>query len=135
MQSEAYLLGYGLVIAIAGILLGGTGALIFTVLALTVGGLMIYEQTNQAIDFGFTSSPLTTWIVSLVLFPVGAILQNLAARTIRSSLARAYASEEKYRLISKVSSDYTFSTELDLEGHMHLNWVAGAFEVNDRILL
>ncbi len=128
VQSEAYLLGYGLVIAIAGILLGGTGALIFTVLALTVGGLMIYEQTNQAIDSGFTSSPLTTWIVSLVLFPVGAILQNLAARTIRSSLARAYASEEKYRLISKVSSDYTFSTELDLEGHMHLNWVAGAFK-------
>jgi len=37
-------------------------------------------------------------------------------------------SEERYRLISQVSSDYTFSTALDSEGKMYLNWVAGAFE-------
>jgi len=37
-------------------------------------------------------------------------------------------SEERYRLISEVSSDYTFSTAMDAEGNMYLNWVAGAFE-------
>jgi len=37
-------------------------------------------------------------------------------------------SEERYRLISRVSSDYTFSTVLDAKGNMQLNWVAGAFE-------
>ncbi|HSD65535.1 MAG TPA: ATP-binding protein [Vicinamibacteria bacterium] len=37
-------------------------------------------------------------------------------------------SEERYRLISEVISDYTFSTKLDGEGRLFLNWVAGAFE-------
>ena len=36
--------------------------------------------------------------------------------------------EERYRLISQVSSDYTFSTALDADGNMYLNWVAGAFK-------
>jgi len=38
------------------------------------------------------------------------------------------ASEERYRLISEVISDYTFSTKLDSQGRLYLNWVAGAFE-------
>ncbi len=38
------------------------------------------------------------------------------------------ASEDRYRLISEVMSDYTFSTKLDGEGKLFLNWVAGAFE-------
>ena len=37
-------------------------------------------------------------------------------------------SEERYRLISEVMSDYTFSTKLNAEGKLALNWVAGAFE-------
>jgi PAS domain S-box-containing protein len=38
------------------------------------------------------------------------------------------ASEERYRLISEVSSDYTFSNRLREDGRFHLEWVAGAFE-------
>ena len=128
VQGVAYLLGYGLVIAIAGILIGGTGALIFTFLSLTAGGLMVYEQAQGVINSSIESSPYTTWIVSFVLFPVGAVLQHLAARKVRNALERAHASEERYRLISSVSSDYTFSTELDSAGNMRLNWVAGALE-------
>ena len=37
-------------------------------------------------------------------------------------------SEERYRLISSVISDYIFSIILDEKGELHLNWVAGAFE-------
>jgi two-component system cell cycle sensor histidine kinase/response regulator CckA len=36
--------------------------------------------------------------------------------------------EERYRLISTVASDYMFSTRLDADGKLVLNWVAGAFE-------
>lgn len=43
--------------------------------------------------------------------------------------AQLRASEEKYRLISRMSSDYTFASELDAQGSMQLSWVAGAFEV------
>jgi chemotaxis family two-component system sensor kinase Cph1 len=47
----------------------------------------------------------------------------------RGEAERALASsEERYRLISEVISDYTFSTKLDSEGRLFLNWVAGAFE-------
>lgn len=128
VQSEAYLLGYGLVIAIAGLLLGQTGALMITVLSLTSGAVMVYEHSTGIIRNTPPSAPLTTWLVSLVLFPVGPILQQLAARTVRISVERARASEERYRLISIASSDYTFSTELNPEGRMKLNWVAGAFD-------
>ncbi len=127
VQGESYLLGYGLVIAVAGILLGGIGAAVFTVLSLAAGALMVYKE---ALGLGtpILDPPLTTWVVSLVLFPVGAVLQYLSYIALRNALIRARASEERYRLISRVTSDYTFSTELDPQGKMHLNWVAGAFE-------
>ena len=37
-------------------------------------------------------------------------------------------SEERYRLVSSVISDYTFSSMLDEHGQLRLNWVTGAFE-------
>ena len=129
VQGEAYLLGYSLVIAIAGFLLGGVGALVFTALSLLSGALMVYAQAEGWFGISLHRDPaLTTWIVSLVLFPVGALLQYLSSGALQQALARARASEEKYRLISSVSADYTFSTELDAMGDMHLDWVAGAFE-------
>lgn len=38
------------------------------------------------------------------------------------------ASEERYRLISGVMSDYTFSSVVEADGRVRQNWVAGAFE-------
>ena len=128
VHGEAYLLGYGLAIGVAGILLGGTGVSVFTVLSLAAGGLMVYNQSLGTANSSFLSSPLTTWVVSLLLFPVGALLQHLSARTTRIALSRAQASEEKYRLISQVSSDYIFATEVHKDGSATLSWVAGAFE-------
>ena len=46
----------------------------------------------------------------------------------QNTLERARASEEKYRLISRVSTDYVFSSEIHKDGSGSLNWVAGAFE-------
>ena len=128
VHAEAYLLGYALVIAIAGILLGRAGAVVFAFLSLSAGGVMAYGQTTGLIHSSFENPPLTTWVVSLLLFPISVVLQHLASRTVRSSLAYARASEERYRLISRVTSDYTFSTKLGPGGSMQLNWVAGAFE-------
>ncbi|MEW5938417.1 MAG: ATP-binding protein [Chloroflexota bacterium] len=128
VQTEAYLLGYGLVIVIAGVLLGGWGAFLFTALSLAAGGVMVVGESRGWIGPAVDASPLTTWITSAVLFPVGATLQYLASRTVKNALERARFSEERYRLISNVSADYVFSTELDEEGNMQLDWVAGAFE-------
>ena len=38
-------------------------------------------------------------------------------------------SEERYRIVSSVISDYTFSSMLDEHGQLRLNWVTGAFEI------
>jgi PAS domain S-box-containing protein len=67
-------------------------------------------------------------VISLVIFPMGALLQHLSSRTVKLALGRAHLSEEKYRLISKVSSDYTFESRVDKDGNATLVWVGGAFE-------
>ena len=128
VQSEAYLLGYGLVIAIAGILLGGRGAAAFTTLSIVSGGVMVFGLEKNSFEFGYNSTTFSTWVISAILFPVGATLQNLASRALQQALKRARMSEERYRLISRVSSDYTFSSREDENGVMQLEWVAGAFE-------
>jgi PAS domain S-box-containing protein len=128
VSGEAYLLGYSLVIGLAGMLLGARGASMFTGLSLAAGALMVYGQTNGLLVSRFEGSLLTTWIISLLLFPVGAMLQHLGSRITRESLARARTSEARYRLISQLSSNYTFSTEVDEQGNLRLNWVAGALE-------
>jgi PAS domain S-box-containing protein len=55
-----------------------------------------------------------------------ALHSEIAERKLAEAALRA--SEERYRLISTVSSDYMFSTQLGPDGELHLNWVAGAFE-------
>ncbi|GAB4485512.1 MAG: hypothetical protein OHK0010_04380 [Anaerolineales bacterium] len=49
--------------------------------------------------------------------------QRIAERT-----AQLAESEERYRLISTVSSDYMFSSRINADGSVVLDWVAGAFE-------
>lgn len=128
IKSEAYLLGYTLTIAIAGFLLGGKEASVITFLSLAAGGAMAFAESRGWLVPKYVSAPITAWFVSAILFPVGAILQYLSSRTIRSALERARQSEEKYKLISKVSTDYTFESVVDREGNAKAIWVGGAFE-------
>ncbi len=128
VRSETYLMGYPLVIIITGILLGERAAFGITTLSLLTGGGMVYAETQGYLTVGLTGSPIATWTVSLVAFPLSAVLQYLSARTVRNTLKMARASEERYRIISKVSTDYTFETSIDPQGNNSLIWVAGAFE-------
>jgi PAS domain S-box-containing protein len=128
VQGESYLLGYPLVIVIAGILLGGRAALVVTFVSLASGLLMIDAEQGGLIINENARPPLLTWVISLVIFPMGALLQHLSSRTVKLALGRAHLSEEKYRLISKVSSDYTFESRVDKDGNATLVWVGGAFE-------
>ena len=124
----AYMLGNALMITIAGILLGGRGALAMTALVILEGGALVYAEQRGWTPPDILDAALPTWIASIVLFTIVASLQNLAAREVRSALERARISEERYRLISEVSSDYTFSTEFDAQGNRSSFWAGGAFE-------
>ena len=124
----AYLLGNALAITIAGILLGGRGALAMTLLVILEGGALVYAEQQGWVPPDILDAALPTWIASIVLFAVMASLQNLAAREIRTALDRAHASEERYRLISEVTSDYMFSSEFDAQGNRSSFWAGGAFE-------
>jgi PAS domain S-box-containing protein len=128
VHGEAYLLGYPLVIVISGILLGSRATTLITAASLISGGLMVYAEIQNVLIVNISRNPLSLWFISLVVFPMSAVLQHIASRETRRALSRARASEVKYSLISQVSLDYSFSTELNAQGNMRLNWVAGAFE-------
>jgi|GEM_PF-621080 len=128
VQGEAYLLGYPLVIVVAGILTNGRITFGVTALSLIVGGAMVYAEAQNKLVITNIGNSMTIWVVSLVVFPMGMVMQYLSRRTVENALKRARASEEKYRLISQVSSDYTFTAEVHKNGSVHLSWVAGAFE-------
>jgi len=128
VRGESYLLGYPLVIMIAGILKNRRVAIGVTVLSLATGWLMAYTESRGLFSPTHVSNPITAWVISLIIFPMGTILQTLATRTLQNTLQRAKDSEERYKLISRVSSDYTFASDVDRNGNVSLIWVAGAFE-------
>lgn len=128
VQGESYLLGYPLVIVIAGLLTGGRMALGVTVASLLSGLLMLYAEQLGLINANIDRPAFFIWVVSFAIFPMGALLQYLSSRTVRTALEQARLSEEKYKLISRVSSDYTFESVVDAQGNGELLWVAGAFE-------
>ncbi|HSM72443.1 MAG TPA: ATP-binding protein [Anaerolineales bacterium] len=123
-----FMLGNGLTITLAGILMGGRAAFAMTFLAIIQGGGLIFAEIQGWTPPDKLDDGLYTYAVSIMLLTIMMSLQRLAAGNAEQALSRARASEERYRLISQISSDYTFSTVLDAEGNMRLNWVAGAFE-------
>jgi PAS domain S-box-containing protein len=123
-----YALGNGLVITVTGFLLGKRSAQAVTWLVIAQGGALVYAEFHGWAPKYISNDPVYTWAIAIVLFAIIVNLQTLGSNHILTALNRARISEERYRLISQVSSDYTFSTELDSEGVMRLSWVAGAFE-------
>jgi chemotaxis family two-component system sensor kinase Cph1 len=67
-------------------------------------------------------------LIATLVVSVAAAVVHLVATDLRRSLKAVRLSEERYRLISEVSSDYTFSSTVDPEGQVRPVWVAGAFE-------
>jgi len=53
---------------------------------------------------------------------------KLEIEALHEKIASLKESEERYRLISSVATDYTFSTKVMPDGTLNLNWAAGAFE-------
>ncbi len=129
VQGESYLLGYPLVIMFAGLLLSSRAALLFTVLSLLAGYLMTVGAVTGVISSSNSArTPMLTWSISIAFFIMGVLIQHLSAKTIRKALMREKEKEERYRLISDVSTDYVFESKVNEQGLAETVWISGAFE-------
>lgn len=128
VQDEAYIIGYPLVILTTGLLLGPQFAVASTALCLLAGLGMLAGHNSGLIETLQIRPPGLTWVISLAFFPVIATLQSLSVRTMREAIQRARDSEEKYRLISTVISDYAFESAMETEDKARTVWMAGAIE-------
>ena len=129
-----------MLIVMAGLLLGGREAIAFATAIVATNGLLFRIEGLQQPERA--SLLYAGWILQLVFYVATAALLaraialteelfNLAAREAaerRAAEAALRESMERYRLITAVSSDYTFSTDLGDAPGLRLNWVAGAFE-------
>lgn len=128
VEDEAYIIGYPLTILISGLILGPRAAVTLTTASLLSGFGMIVAQSNGFIPDHGAQPPQLTWVISLVFFPIITTLQYLSVRTMNDAIQRARHSEEKYRLISAVSSDYAFESVMETSNKARTIWMSGAFE-------
>lgn len=88
-QSPA-IVGYFLVILIAGLLLGGQAALILSVLSVGVGLLLLYAEINGFLpENSIVATPTTTWASLLVAIFIMSVLLQLATGSLQDALAKA----------------------------------------------
>lgn len=92
---------------------------------------MVWKNFDEPV---FTSTIITILSVSVLGYFIMKFSRRIGndidqAMEFRNNAEKAIReSEERYRLISSVATDYTFSTKVLPDGSLELIWVAGAFE-------
>ena len=137
LQDIALLL-YPVLVLVACILLDTLAYVLLLLLGATSLGLIAYGQAHgsvRLVDESLRGMIPQNLAVAIVVIGAAAIMSRVLVRDLRRSARRARRneralseSEERYRLISEVISDYTFSSTVDPEGRVRQIWVAGAFE-------
>jgi PAS domain S-box-containing protein len=133
---DVAVLVYPVLLIVGGMLLDGPAfGLLF---GLCVGSLALAafgRAAGQASSAAALRALGVDCLYIVVVLAVTAAAVRLLAAALRRSLKEAHASqtalaasEERYRQISELTSDYAFSTRLGADGRLHINWVAGAFE-------
>ncbi|MBL7969274.1 MAG: PAS domain S-box protein [Prolixibacteraceae bacterium] len=83
---------------------------------------------HREIEFAFWDGTNGWFDVSIQPVPEGIFVLTIDISERKNAEQLLKQSEEKYRLISSVSTDYTFSTTVLPDGSLIIDWVAGAFE-------
>lgn len=121
--------GFIVVVMIAAFLLGAPFGMMLAVASVLAGLAMILAQERGWLPNSDAPASLVAVLMAQVTyFIVAAALLALATNSIKQALERAVASEERYRLIASVMSDYAFSTQVDSNGELGDQWTSGAFE-------
>jgi len=114
---------------IAGIILGAGGGLFYAGLSLLTG-LGLALAGNAGVDFPqlFTFPPISAWIILFINLVFTVVPLQIAFQSLSDSALRARLSEERFRLIASVMSDYAFSIQYGSDGEIIDQWLSGAFE-------
>ena len=124
IHDPAYQIGYALVIAIAGFLIGMRGALIMVGVSLLSGGLMVVASDMGLWSFKPAIKGLSLWVVSAILFPVVAVLQYLGERLRLTALAQSRTSQAQYRLLADHMKDQVWLMDMN----MNITYVSPSVE-------
>lgn len=114
---------------IAGIVSGFGASLVYGALSLAVGLIIYFAQSNGFnIPVLLTISPPAAWLIFLinlvmVISPLHVVLNEMTLST-----NHAVASEQRFRMITAVISDYAFYVHFDQRGETVDQWLHGAFE-------
>ena len=68
------------------------------------------------------------WLWPLAFGTIGLVGIAVAHRHLRTAREALWLSEERFKLISSVAMDYVFSSTVEPDGRLELQWVVGAFE-------
>jgi PAS domain S-box-containing protein len=113
----------------AGVILGGRGAYAYAVLSLLTGlGLIAAETAGVDFPQFFTFPPMSAWILLFINLVFTVAPLQVALQGLSDSVARSKSSEEQYRLIASVMSDYAFFVQFGSNGETTDQWISGAFE-------
>ncbi|HSG45059.1 MAG TPA: PAS domain S-box protein, partial [Anaerolineales bacterium] len=121
--------GYIIVVMITSFLFGSKWGLLTAGVSVAVGGLFLRLETNGLLPVPDAPlTPLTVLMAQVTFLIVAAVLIGFITRDIGKALGAARSSEERYRLITSVMSDYAFFTQLGAAGEITNQWIDGAFE-------
>ncbi len=112
---------------IAGILLGASGAWVYAGASILVSGLYLQASLSGVVFNQFAFPPQSVFTLLVISLGMTVIPLTVTLDSLSEAIKRVGSSEERYRLISSVASDYMFSTRLGKSGQLELDWVAGAF--------
>ncbi|MFN8384658.1 MAG: ATP-binding protein [Anaerolineales bacterium] len=113
----------------AGIILGVQGALSYAGLSL-LAGLVLIGLGNAGVIFPqmFAFPPLGVWAILFINLAFTVVPLQVTFQSLTDSALRIRFSEERYRMIASLMSDYAYSVQLGEHGEVIDQWRGGAFE-------
>ncbi len=105
LRSTGYL-GYPVVVALAGLLLGGWATGLVTLASASAGYVMLITAAPEPAAYAASLAPLSAvWFSSTAYLIILAVLQYLVTQALWNALKRARASEARYRMLIEEAPD------------------------------
>lgn len=113
---------------LAGVALGVKLAYVYALVSLLTGLFFILiEAFGITLPHLYTFSSFSAWIVLFMNLVFTVVPLRVALQTLAKTLVRSSTSEERYRLIASLMSDYVFSVTYNAAGNIEEQWISGAF--------